>query len=408
METPQEFNHSSSFGVAQSLPSAPPSTKKQGFWNSPDSAETLLKIGAVLLNGGTLGEGLAQLGKGVTEWRSRLREDQQQAFDNEIKTKAIQAQMLNAMRLGRQQNQMLPADLMKSRQSLIAQIAMQDLDPQAKQQMWADAISNPAKYGLDPQIVQGLPAEYTPRMDAMGKSLGMSAYQLQNANRQETRDANTEDWRKFQKEKDSRDFNYNVTKDTWDAGIQIAEKDIRNPDGTPVNAASVFGGAAQLPPPPPSVAGSNVNVNSYGPMIEQAGLQAVPGVNVTSRERSVASNAKAGGVSNSFHLTDDARDFTPPSGMSMGQLTATLKQQFPGYDVINEGDHVHVEPGQGMAKSQRRAGGIPAPAATPAPGLPGPVRVNRPGGKPKQVITRVVNGVVSVKNPDDGQWYRVR
>lgn len=85
-------------------------------------------------------------------------------------------------------------------------------------------------------------------------------------------------------------------------------------------------------------------VPATGSAIEQAALAAVPGLTVTSRQRSPAKNRAVGGVANSFHLTDQARDFVPPQGMSMTQLATRLKQALPGFDVINEGDHVHVEP----------------------------------------------------------------
>jgi hypothetical protein len=51
-----------------------------------------------------------------------------------------------------------------------------------------------------------------------------------------------------------------------------------------------------------------------------------------------------GGVANSYHLKGLARDSVPPRGMSMGQYYAELRRRNPGLDVINEGDHVHIEP----------------------------------------------------------------
>lgn len=69
------------------------------------------------------------------------------------------------------------------------------------------------------------------------------------------------------------------------------------------------------------------------------------GATVTSIKRDPAKNAKVGGVSNSFHLTGQAFDSTPPKGMSMAAWEGKLRQQFGGNaDIINEGDHVHVEP----------------------------------------------------------------
>jgi hypothetical protein len=98
--------------------------------------------------------------------------------------------------------------------------------------------------------------------------------------------------------------------------------------------------------------GSGAGIPATGKAIEQAALSAVPGAIVTSRQRSPAKNRQVGGTANSFHLTDQARDFVPPKGMTMGQLASTLKRAMPGFDVINEGDHVHVEP-----SSRRQASG---------------------------------------------------
>jgi len=81
-----------------------------------------------------------------------------------------------------------------------------------------------------------------------------------------------------------------------------------------------------------------------GPVIEQVALSAVPGAVVTSRTRSAEHNAEVGGVKNSYHLTDQARDFVPPQGMSMNELAVNLRKALPGYQIINEKDHVHVEP----------------------------------------------------------------
>jgi len=78
--------------------------------------------------------------------------------------------------------------------------------------------------------------------------------------------------------------------------------------------------------------------------------QGIQGERVTSTYRSPAHNAKVGGVSNSFHTRKGidgkplARDSVPPPGMTMGAYAARLKRLNPQYDVINEGDHVHMEP----------------------------------------------------------------
>lgn len=106
-----------------------------------------------------------------------------------------------------------------------------------------------------------------------------------------------------------------------------------------------------------------------GPQIESVVSGFLPGVSVTSGKRSAAHNAAVGGVSDSYHMSDNARDFVPPKGMGMGTLASAIKARLPGYDVINEGDHVHVEPGPGMARG----------------GNSGPVTIQ---GKPKQVAPK--------------------
>ena len=112
----------------------------------------------------------------------------------------------------------------------------------------------------------------------------------------------------------------------------------------------------------------------YGSYFEDVATKAIPGLGVTSRQRTAAQNTAAKGVSNSFHLTDDARDFVPPKGMSMAAFHAKLKGEFGSqYDVINEGDHVHVEPGPGLAKSGQ---GLLNPAQAANPRTPTDV----PGG----------------------------
>jgi hypothetical protein len=70
----------------------------------------------------------------------------------------------------------------------------------------------------------------------------------------------------------------------------------------------------------------------------------VPGEQITSTRRTAAHNKAVGGVSNSYHLTGQARDSVPPPGMSMVAYYRRLKALNPNYDVINEGDHVHIEP----------------------------------------------------------------
>jgi len=104
----------------------------------------------------------------------------------------------------------------------------------------------------------------------------------------------------------------------------------------------------------------------WGRTIEGTATRLIPGLGITSRQRSADKNAEVGGVPDSFHQTDDARDFVPPPGMSMAALHQKLKAQFGSeYDVLNEGDHVHIEPGPGLAKSGLAALTNPEQAANP-------------------------------------------
>jgi uncharacterized protein YcbK (DUF882 family) len=73
-------------------------------------------------------------------------------------------------------------------------------------------------------------------------------------------------------------------------------------------------------------------------------FQGLEGERITSTLRSPAKNRAVGGVANSYHLTGQARDSVPPPGMSMAAYAAELRRRNPNMQVINEGDHVHIEP----------------------------------------------------------------
>ena len=76
----------------------------------------------------------------------------------------------------------------------------------------------------------------------------------------------------------------------------------------------------------------------------------IDGERVTSTFRDPAKNAQVGGVANSFHMkrfSDGrpmARDSVPPPGITMPAYAKMLRAQNPHMEVINEGDHVHMEP----------------------------------------------------------------
>jgi Peptidase M15 len=126
---------------------------------------------------------------------------------------------------------------------------------------------------------------------------------------------------------------------------------VRNADGSTSVIEYTSGGGDQSSTPP------SPTIPATGGVIESAIKAIIPNVGVTSRKRDPAKNDAVGGVKNSYHLTDQARDFVPPRGMQIGQLFAQVKQALPDFDVINEGDHVHVEPksrSQGVSAAQLR------------------------------------------------------
>ena len=83
-----------------------------------------------------------------------------------------------------------------------------------------------------------------------------------------------------------------------------------------------------------------------------AGLGQIPGVQITSGFRTPEKNAKVGGVPNSYHLTDQARDIAPPRTPEQAQQIRQYAAQ-NGLEIIDEGDHWHLEPA--------RRGAQPAP-----------------------------------------------
>jgi len=57
---------------------------------------------------------------------------------------------------------------------------------------------------------------------------------------------------------------------------------------------------------------------------------------------------------NSLHYRDAAVDFDTAKGSDLERLSGSLRSQLgPGYDVLNEGNHVHVEWDLGKPRSGR-------------------------------------------------------
>lgn len=80
------------------------------------------------------------------------------------------------------------------------------------------------------------------------------------------------------------------------------------------------------------------------------GYRGMSGETVTSTYRDPTKNKSVGGVANSYHTrrypdgTAMARDSVPPRGTSMAAYFNLLKRLNPNLQVLNEGDHIHMEP----------------------------------------------------------------
>jgi hypothetical protein len=123
----------------------------------------------------------------------------------------------------------------------------------------------------------------------------------------------------------------------------VVEKPIWDSESGSLIYPSAYGGGQQQGYAAPSTRPEPATGGGF----QIAGL---PGERVTSTYRTPAHNSEVGGVRNSYHTRRDAqgnplaRDSVPPAGMSMASYAARLRSENPDKDVINEGDHVHIEP----------------------------------------------------------------
>jgi type II secretory pathway pseudopilin PulG len=139
---------------------------------------------------------------------------------------------------------------------------------------------------------------------------------------------------------------------------------VKGPDDSvramPKNMPGTGGFGAPAPASPAAGLVGGARGGALGPSIEQAAQRLSPGLVVSGRARTPERNAQVGGVPDSFHKTDNARDFQPGKGQTLTGLynsLAPLKAQ--GFDVIKERNHVHVEPSPGKAPAARgSAGGL--------------------------------------------------
>lgn len=104
----------------------------------------------------------------------------------------------------------------------------------------------------------------------------------------------------------------------------------------PTNGASVENPTAPAAPAAPASTGGDP-----GALIDSYAKDG--GAIVTSGLRTPEHNAEVGGVPNSHHLTNTARDLIPTPGTTIAQLAAEVQRRVPGAKVIQEADHVHVQ-----------------------------------------------------------------
>lgn len=82
------------------------------------------------------------------------------------------------------------------------------------------------------------------------------------------------------------------------------------------------------------------------------------GIPVSSTLRSGDRNRQVGGVANSYHLTGEAMDVAPQNAQQKQQAQQYWRSR--GYQVIDEGDHLHIEPPRrGMTTSRLQGGANP-------------------------------------------------
>lgn len=120
------------------------------------------------------------------------------------------------------------------------------------------------------------------------------------------------------------------------------------------------------------------------PELRSAVAGAPAPVTVTSARRTAAENKAAGGVPNSFHLTGQAVDIRTHDKNAKEKALITKHFRSQGYQVIDEGDHLHVEPGK-----RRGKGDV---ASSPPVGIPAPVSEDQP--KPARSLMQRLAGLI--------------
>jgi hypothetical protein len=110
--------------------------------------------------------------------------------------------------------------------------------------------------------------------------------------------------------------------------------------------------------------GGGSTPTNYGAFIEQKALAMFPNLQITGRARTAERNAEVGGVPDSYHKIDAARDIKVPPGMTKAEFITQLKGGFGAeYDILpSGGNSVHIEPGPTLGRKVRSGQAAPATA----------------------------------------------
>lgn len=219
--------------------------------------------------------------------------------------------------------------------------------PEGAQEAWKYAESVAPRYGIDPGEMAQEKARYDSNPQAWAAMFGKNT-----AQELEFIKGGDGSYSAVPKMGDGRPvYQYRAPTpdryEQWDP-----EKEVRRIPGQP-GRAIVGGeqgpettGAGPLPSPR-GTPGFNPNAP---PPTAPPNLAALTsrGARVTSGVRTPEQNARVGGVPNSYHLASRgglARDLVPPAGVSMAQFHQDVRGNLPpGWEAINEGDHIHIEP----------------------------------------------------------------
>lgn len=122
-------------------------------------------------------------------------------------------------------------------------------------------------------------------------------------------------------------------------GIErLVAVDPRNVGAQVIGDGAAYGSGVASPAPAATRAPSGGTLN---PSNDFASLTQRFGIRPSSTTRSPQHNRNVGGVANSYHLTGEAADYPVPNQLKP-QFMAQARSM--GYEAIDEGDHVHLEP----------------------------------------------------------------